>query len=211
MSKYLIPLACCFLLISQNIFSQYNSSENGKEVLLNYEISNSTGFSFGETKPVFYINFLKNVNEKFSFGLRMGVYAYKEKLESVIYDEYFPQYKGLNSGQYIGVLNNLQVNGLTYVISFTGKYKISTVFSFGLSAGVKNYIATGYNTTFSFMKINNNYPFIVTIENASETGDDKNITRAYYSLNLDYTINRFTVGIYGDNIYSMGLNFGLLF
>ena len=69
----------------------------------------------------------------------------------------------------------------------------------------------GYNTTFTFAKVDNNYPLIINLKNASESGNDKNITRLYYSLRADYTINRFVVGLYGDNIYSIGLNFGLLF
>jgi hypothetical protein len=177
----------------------------------NYEISNSSGLNFDNAKPVFYLNILRKSNDKFSVGLKGGVYTYIEKIETKLHDDYLPVYKTLRPGYYYMQYNDLMVNGITYIAAITVKYKITGAFSAGFSAGAKNYKSTGYFAGFYFAKAGDNYSFDVSISKLRENGKSKNITKAYYALNVDYKLGRFTLGLYGDNIYSFGYTLGILF
>lgn len=198
--KILFVLAACSSLYAQVREPQYN-------------ISNSTGYGFDKKEPTYYMSFSRKVNDKFSAGLMGGIYNYNERVLDVVQNHLNAFYSDLPAGQYEVTFNDFPVAGVTYITSVKFDYQFVRKIQLSASIGMKIYKQNRYNWTVRFQKASQNHlPELNDNSlNGLELSDSKDITRMYYSLGIDYSIGRFNIGVFGDNIYSAGITAGVSF
>ncbi|MDD5362048.1 MAG: hypothetical protein PHN88_07940 [Ignavibacteria bacterium] len=198
----------CILFLSLLLYSlSYGQIASPK-----FQLSNSAGFGFKESRPAFYVGVSTEISKDFFLGIKGGIYGYDENRLDRIYDEINKVYSGLSAGTYIFGFSGFPVQHSTYVAALYGTYNLSNKLSLDASFGVKYYRDFRYyNFDVFFSK-----PSGSTVLNKSDlTIDDtymsllkKDILRPYYSLGVNYRIKSYSIGIFADNIISLGLNLG---
>ena len=179
-----------------------------------FNISNSIGYSFSKSKPTFYVSFSKMINNKMGIGVKVGVLNYSEKIKDEVFSIISADYPNLESGFYTINFGAVPVSELTYISSMQGTYLVEENISANFNIGIKMFTSNKYSTMAFFSKPSNNSPPITEDEislNYSSIVDSKNVIRMYYSAGLDYHFGQFNLGVFGDNIYSVGVNAGVSF
>jgi hypothetical protein len=176
-----------------------------------FTISNSFGLNFDKSKPAFYIDFSKKLGSKFSIGLRAGVYAYHQNIQEEAYEMIKELFKESNPGLYLVEFQRINVQGMTKVFSISSSYRFLRSISAGVCFGIKLYTTDFYRGVFSFSKPDYEYPLYYSVNEITPASESKKTIKAYYSAGVDYHVGRFEFGVYGDNIYSLGINLGISF
>jgi hypothetical protein len=174
-----------------------------------WNISNSFGFAPKESKPVFYVTISTSNDNHWFYGLKGGVYSYEKDLDEAV-NEFLQTLGPLQAGTYTISGDFATTRSLTYIGALYGSYRLSYYFLVDASFGFQYYKDDTYRGTVSFGiptsgtppphgTITPDMPFYVT--------HSKDIVKAYYCLGMNYKIGDFTyLGIFADNIYSVGVN-----
>jgi hypothetical protein len=177
-----------------------------------FQFSNSAGFGFKESKPVFYIGLSTEISKDLFLGIKGGIYGYEENQLDRIYDEISKEYSGLSVGTYIFGFSGLPVQHPTYIAALYGTYNLVEKLSVDFSLGVKYYRDFRYyNFNVLFAKPSGSSVLNksdLTIDNTNMSLLKKDILRPYYALGVNYRIKSYSIGIFADNIVSLGFNLG---
>jgi len=212
MKKYRILFF--FLLLFNCIITNAQEKRETKayDNLYRFMITNSFGYNTDHSKPVFYISINRYVKQNFYLGLKAGVLNYFTKAIDELKYALMPYYYNKPAGQY--EINGLpfETTGLSYVLSLQPTYFLNKNISVNIGAGIRTYSNTAYSTFITFSKSSQNQPLVLyNLGYVDKNTASRNIIKAYYSVGIDYHIDRLILGVYGDNLFSFGINTGIKF
>ena len=192
--------------------AEYGFNIHEYRITYDWFISHSIGFAPDESMPAFFVNVATKVSTRLYLGLRAGIYTYENSLDSVVNDTIRAHAPYL-AGNYI-FKTDFVTQGPSYITAIFGSYSISKNFYLQGSAGLRFYSEDTWSGEFGFSSPANNYyppPVLVTPNlNFSITSSETKL-KPYFSLGADYKSGRFLVGVYGDNLFSFGINLGIGF
>lgn len=180
----------------------------------NWNISHSIGFAPEESQPTFFVSVSTLISKDLSLGLRGGLYTFQSPLDSAVNDTI--RARGpYNAGNYT-FTGDYITQGPSYIGALYGAYQIGKNISINGSAGIRMYSEDTWNGKVSFgISSNNSYPPRGTIYLSSNNNftiqNSESVMKPYFSLGADYKFGSFLIGIYGDNIISIGANIGIGF
>jgi len=177
---------------------------------IDFLFSNSIGYDFDKSTPTFYVNLSTEIDKGVFVGLRAGVYALDENIDDMIYDAIYPGYQSLPAGYYYRFIR-FSKQTPAYIAGLYGTYSFHDKLSVNFSVGAKYYHDKIYTADVYFSKPTLNYPLQpikIPINSNVSLDETKNIIKAYYSLGVDYHLSSFRLGVFADNIFSLGINIG---
>ncbi len=208
-------LTVIFLLFTIPLFAQttlpleieYNPS---------FSISNYIGVAPSKSEATFYIGATRKINNRLALGLKGGIYNYDIDLNEGFANAFNPLWYESNANVGIYDVENLQVvkQNFTYIGALTGEYFLKSNLSFEFSAGMKYYLQKTYlaNIEWAVPYPNAPPPELEVIPDYDIRLDEtKDIIKAYYFIGANYIIKNFKIGVFGDNVYSIGAMAGVLF
>ena len=210
-------LLIIFLLSVKTLFAQQpvkHTETEHKPPLFN--ITNYLGIAPSESEVTFYVGATAKLSKSIAVGLKGGVYNYGIDINEGLTAAYDPVYYETNAN--VGIYNvadlPFNVQNLTYIGALTGEYFYKNNLSFEFSAGIKYYLQKTYLANIEWAVPYPNAPppkIKVTPDYDIKLNESKEIIKAYYFIGVNYTINYFNIGVFGDNVYSVGVNAGVSF
>jgi len=195
--------------------SNCSFSQQANNIYPRYNITQSIGAGFKEHELAFYLSVSRSVNKNFYLGIKGGVYNFSENTVNKIIDTFItPIYPQLNIGRYEIYINNLTIQGTTYVGSFYAGFSGYKNYLLYASVGIKIHKESDYSLRVLFDKYTQNEPVPkpeYLYFNDLKPTETRTVIKPYFSIGADYCLGFINLGIYADNIYSAGLNIGVSF
>ncbi len=126
-----------------------------------------------------------------------------------MYKLFVKEHMIINPGFYEARAGNVPVEGNMWVLGIQSLYKITENISGTVTLGVKTIPVRSYKQVVA--QIENSGQAISFDYSLSDTYENKNIVKMYYSAGLDYNFDSFQLGLFVDNIFSAGINAGIAF
>jgi hypothetical protein len=131
-------------------------------------------------------------------------------LNDILFDNINEYYYKLSPGTY-SLDTVLTKQTTTYVTALYLAYSFIKNIEFNAAIGVKFYMDQTFSINdYHFNKPNNSTPELekINFTNEPEMLESKDIIKGYFAFGINYNYKSFLLGIYADNLYSIGINLG---
>jgi hypothetical protein len=181
--------------------------------LYDWYIFHSIGVALEESKPVFLVTLSTTSDYRVYYGLKGGVYNHQKDLDKAV-NEFLQSLGPFNAGAYEISGNFATTRTPTFVGALYGSYNLNHKFFLNGSFGFQYYTEETYFGELSFEIATSGSPppnVTITPDASFYISNIKDVIKAYYSLGVDYNTGEYKLGIYGDNLFSFGINIGIGF
>lgn len=197
------------ILLQAQIFAQGIGDNKYKNDNFDFQVSQNISYGFDEGDISYQLGFWRIFPGNFSIGVRAGFFNNGVEIEKALNNYLESDFSNLPIGSYSLTIFSLPKENGTFLSSINLELSLIKEVSIAAGFGLRYQTYDFYMGEVNFQVPTNNYTPTATSQQASQftkTNKFKDIIKAYYSLGFNYNIDRYSIGVYGDNLFSSGLS-----